>query len=62
MTPRTWYASMELWQGTQDWEGIAKQFTHTFKFFDEHLTMYVSLQTIKENIFVEIPVEDANSH
>ena len=62
MTPRTWYASMELRQGTEDWEGLAKQFTHTFKFVDEHPTVDVVLQTIKEKIFTKIPIEEANSH
>ena len=62
MTPITCYASMELRQGTQDWEGIVKQFAHTFEFTDEHPTVDVALQTIKEKIFAEIPVEEANSH
>ena len=35
---------------------------HTFEFVDEKPTVDVALQTIKENIFVEIPVEEENSH
>ena len=35
---------------------------HTFEFADEQPTVDVVLQTIKENIFVEIPVEEANAH
>ena len=62
MTPRTWYASMELRQGTQDWEGLTKKFRKTFEFVDEQSTVDVALQTIKEKIFIEIPVEEANSH
>ena len=53
---------MELWQGTQDWEGLAKQFMHIFEFTDEHPTIDAALQVIKEKIFSEIPVEEANSH
>ena len=33
MTPN---ASMELREGTQDWEGLAKKFSHTFEFTNEH--------------------------
>ena len=62
MTPRTWYASMELRQAIQDWEGLTKQFRQTFEFADEQPTVDVALQTINEKIFVEIPVEEANSH
>ena len=62
MTPRTWYAFMELRQGTQDWEGLTKKFRKTFEFPDENPTIDVVLQTIKENIFAEIPIEEANSH
>ena len=53
---------MELWQGTKDWEGLTKKFMHTFKFVDYHPIFDAMLQTIKENIFTEIPVEEANSH
>ena len=35
MTPRSWYTSMELRQGTQDWDEVVKQFAHTFAFSDE---------------------------
>ena len=56
MTPRTWYESMELQQGTQDWEGVSKLFRQTFEFTDEQPTVDVALQTIKEKIFAEIPV------
>ena len=62
MTPRMWYASMDLRQGTQDCEGLAKQFRKTFKFADEQPTVDATLRTIKEKIFAEIPVEEANSH
>ena len=53
---------MELWQETQEWEGLAKKFAHTFEFADEHPTVDVALQVIKEMIFAEIPVDEANSH
>ena len=62
MAPRIWYASMELKQGTQDWEGLTKHFVHTFEFDDEKPTVDVALQMIKKKIFTEIPVEEANSH
>ena len=62
MKPRTWYASMELRQGTQEWEGITKKFRQTFEFVEEEPTVDVVLQTIKEKIFAEIPVEEANAH
>ena len=35
ITPKTWYTSVELQQGTQDCERLAKQFAHTFEFADE---------------------------
>ena len=53
---------MELRQETQEWEGLAKKFSHTFEFADEHPIVDVALQMIKDKIFVEIPVEEANSH
>ena len=53
---------MELRQGTQEWEGIAKKFAHTFEFVDEHTTIDAALQAIKENIFAEIHVDKPNSH
>ena len=53
---------MELQQGTQDWEGIAKQFAHRFEFADEKPTVDAALQRIKEKIFAEIPVKEENSH
>ena len=62
MTPKTWYTYMELRQGTQVWEGLSKQFAHTFEFVDEHPTVDAALQVIKENIFVEILVDKANYH
>ena len=62
MTPRSWYTSMELRQGTQDWEGLTKKFRQTFEFVDEQPTVDVALQTIKEKIFDEIPIEEVNSH
>ena len=62
MTPRSWYTSMELRQGTQDWEGIAKQFTHTFEFAHEQPTVDVALQMIREKIFAEFLGEVASSH
>ena len=52
---------MELRQGTQVWEGLAKQFAHTFEFADEKPTVDVVLQKIKEKIFTKIPVEETNS-
>ena len=62
MKPRIWYASMELRQRTQDWKGITNQFTNTFEFVDEQPTVDVVLQMIKEKIFAEIHVEEANAH
>ena len=62
MTPRSWYASMELRQGTQDWEEVSKQFTHTFEFVDEKPTVDAALQVIKEKIFAQVPVKEENSH
>ena len=62
MTPQSWYTSIELRQGTQDWEEVAKNFAHTFELVDEQPTVDALLQTIKEKIFVEISVEEANSH
>ena len=53
---------MELRQGTPDWEGLAKQFTHTFEFADEQPIVDAVLQTIREKIFAEILVEVAGSH
>ena len=53
---------MELRQGTQDWEWITKYFRKTFEFVDEKPTVDAVLQTIKEKIFTEIPVKEANSH
>ena len=35
---------------------------HTFEFSDEKPTVDAALQTIKEKIFVEIPVEEENSY
>ena len=62
MTPRTWYTSMELRQGTKEWEGLSKKFAHTFEFADEHPTIDAALQVIKEKILAKIPVNEANSH
>ena len=62
MIARIWYASMEFQQGTQYWEGITKQLTHTFEFSNEQPTVDAALQTIKEKIFAEILVEEANAH
>ena len=47
MTPRTWYTSMELRQGTRDWDEVVKKFMHTFVFADEQLIVDVVLQAIK---------------
>ena len=52
---------MELRQGTQDWEEVAKTFAHTFEFANEQPTVDVVLQKIKEEIFAEIPIEEENS-
>ena len=62
MTPRRWYTSMELRQGTKYWEGLIKQFAHTFEFANEQPTVDAMLQKIMEKIFAEIPVEEASSH
>ena len=51
---------MEFRQGTKDWEGLAKKFTHTFEFSNEQPIVDATLQTIKENICTEIPVEVAS--
>ena len=61
-TPRTWYTSMELRQGTQYCERLAKKFTHTFEFADENPTIETALQMKKRNIVAEIPIREANSH
>ena len=53
---------MELWQGTQEWEGLTKKFAHTFEFGDEHHTVDAALQVIKEERLAEIPIDEANSH
>ena len=53
---------MELQQGTQDCERLAKQFAHTFEFVDEQPTIDVALHTVKGNIVAEIPIKEANSH
>ena len=37
-------------------------FAHTFEFADEHPIVDLALQNIKDKIFTEIPVEEANSH
>ena len=39
---------MELRQGTQEWEGLAKKFAHTFEFVDEHPIVDATLRVIKE--------------
>ena len=41
---------------------VARLFMHTFEFVDEKPIVDVVLQTIKENIFAEIPIQEANSH
>ena len=53
---------MDLWQGTKAWDEVVTQFTHTFAIADEQPTVDAALQKIKEKIFAEIPVEEANSH
>ena len=50
ITPRTWYTSMKLRQGTQYWERLPNQFAHIFEFADEHPTIDATLQTVKEKI------------
>ena len=62
MTPRTWFASMELRQGTQDREGIVKQFRQTFEFADEQPIVDAALQILEAKIFSQIPIVEANSH
>ena len=62
MTPKTWYTYAKLRQGTQDCERLTKQFLHTFEFADEHPTIDVALQGVKEKIFAKILVKEANSH
>ena len=53
---------MELRQGTQYCERLAKNFTHTFEFADENPTIETALQMKKRNIVAEIPIEQDNSH
>ena len=53
---------MDLRQGTQDWEGIANHFVHTFEFGDEHPTIDAALQMVNDKIVSEIPIKEANSH
>ena len=62
MVPRSWYTSVELQQGTVEWEILAISFTQKFEFTSEYPTVDVALQVIKENIFEEIPVADTNFH
>ena len=62
MTPIAWYASMELRQGTQDWEEISKQFLHIFEFTDGKPIVDVALQTLKAQIFSQVPIIEENSH
>ena len=51
MTPRIWYTSLELQQGTQDSDEVVTQFVHTFAFADEQSAVDAELQTVKEKIF-----------
>ena len=53
---------MELWQGTQDWDEVVKDFAHTFAFTDEKPTIDVALQEINEKKFAEILVKVTSSH
>ena len=53
---------MELRQGTQYWERLAKQVAHPFEFVDEHPIIDVVLQAVKERIVTENLVKDANYH
>ena len=62
ITPETWYASAELWQGTQDCERLTKKVAHTFEFAIEHPTIDATLQMKKGSIIDDIPNKEANSH
>ena len=48
---------MELCQEKREWEEVAQKFTYTFQFACEQPTVDIVLKTIKEKIFVEIPLE-----
>ena len=39
MTSKTWYTSMELRNGTQDYKRLAKQYAHTNEIADEKPTI-----------------------
>ena len=52
---------MELRQEIREWEKVAQNFIYTFQFADEQPTVDIALKTIKEKIFIEIPLEVAYS-
>ena len=62
MVPRNWYTSVELLQGTLEWEYLSTIFMHTFYFASEQPTFDVALDIMKENIFEEILVAAMNFH
>ena len=52
---------MELHQETREWEKVAHNFTYTFHFAGEQPIVDIVLKTLKEKIFIEIPLEVAYS-
>ena len=62
MKPRNSYTSVEIQRGNIGWEELSTSFTHTFKFADDHPTIDVALQVMKEKIFEEILVSTTNFH
>ena len=47
MIPRSWYTSVELRQGTIEWDELNTRFIHKFEFSNDHLSIDVTLQVIK---------------
>ena len=56
MIPRNWYTSAELRRGNIEWDTLATRFTHTFELVNDHSSINVALQIIKETIFEDIPI------
>ena len=51
-----------MWRGIVEWEYLVTNLTHKFEFDDAHPIADVVLQVIREKIFFDIPVDEANSH
>ena len=60
MIPRSRYTSVELKQGTIEWDELDTSFIHTFEFVDDHPSIDATLQVIKIKIFEDIPVAMTN--